>query len=69
MRVRCEDDKIRLCRIRGKMRKRNWVNEGDLVLVEPWVVQGDKKGDIVRVYRKNQVRLLKRKRKLKMDID
>jgi translation initiation factor 1A len=29
----CFDGKTRLCHIRGKMRKKVWVNQGDIVLI------------------------------------
>jgi len=59
--VRCQDGKERLCRIRGKMKRRVWIREGDVVLVSPWDFQFDKRGDIVWRYRKNQVELLRNK--------
>ena len=34
LRVKCLDGKIRMCRIPGRMRKRVWVREGDVVIVE-----------------------------------
>ena len=43
--VKCQDGKERLCRIRGKLKKRVWIREGDIVLVSPWEVQSDKRGD------------------------
>ncbi len=55
MLVRCSDNRIRLCRIPGKMKRRIWVKEGDIVIVKPWPVQGDEKGDIVWRYTKTQV--------------
>ena len=33
LKVRCQDNVIRTCRIPGKMRKRIWMREGDVVLV------------------------------------
>ena len=57
--VRCQDGKDRLCRIRGKMKRRGWIREGDVVLVSPWDFQSDKRGDIIWRYRRNQVELLK----------
>jgi len=53
--VRCQDGHERLCRIRGKMKRRVWIREGDIVLVSPWEFQSDKRGDIFRRYRKNQI--------------
>lgn len=58
MRVSCKDNKIRLCRIPGKMKRRIWIKEGDIVIVKPWAVQGDEKGDIVWRYTKPQVNRL-----------
>jgi translation initiation factor 1A len=52
--VKCQDGKERLCRIRGKLKRRVWVREGDIVLVSPWDFQSDKRGDIFWRYRRNQ---------------
>lgn len=61
MRVSCKDNKVRLCRIPGKLKRRIWIKEGDIVIVKPWAVQGDEKGDIVWRYTKPQVdRLINR---------
>ena len=54
MSVSCQDGYKRLCRVRGKMKKRNWVREGDVVLVSPWDFQYDVKGDIIFRYTRNQ---------------
>lgn len=53
--VRCKDEKVRVARIPGKMKRRIWVVVGDVVIVRPWDVQGDKKADIVWRYTKPQV--------------
>ncbi len=55
LRVRCKDGHTRMCRIPGKIRKRMWVREGDVVLVKPWEVQGNERGDIVYRYTNTQV--------------
>jgi translation initiation factor 1A len=47
--VRCTDDKIRSCRIRGKIKRRMWIRDNDLVLVAPWDFQSDK-ADIIWRY-------------------
>ena len=44
--VKCQDGKERLCRIRGKLKRRVWIREGDVVLVSPWDFQSDERGDI-----------------------
>ena len=64
-RVKCLDGKTRICRIPGRLKRRLWVREGDVVLVEPWQFEGDIKGDIVFKYRKTHVDWLKRKGFLK----
>eukprot|EP01126_Amoeba_proteus_P049610 TRINITY_DN5812_c0_g1_i11.p1 TRINITY_DN5812_c0_g1~~TRINITY_DN5812_c0_g1_i11.p1 ORF type:complete len:107 (+),score=23.68 TRINITY_DN5812_c0_g1_i11:73-393(+) len=53
----CFDGKKRLCHIRGKMRKRVWVNQGDIVLVGLRDYQDDK-GDILLKYNAEEARLL-----------
>jgi translation initiation factor 1A len=52
--VKCQDGNERLCRIRGKLKKRVWIREGDIVLVSPWDFQTETRGDIFWRYRKNQ---------------
>jgi translation initiation factor 1A len=64
--VKCQDGKERLCRIRGKLKRRVWVREGDIVLVSPWDFQSDTRGDIFWRYRKNQSDWLRNKGYLKM---
>lgn len=53
-RVRCLDGKTRNCRIPGRLKRKLWVREGDLVLVEPWEFGGDDKGDIIFKYKATQ---------------
>ena len=48
--VRCTDGKERLCIIPGRLRRRFWIKENDVVIVQPWVVQTDERGDIVWRY-------------------
>lgn len=61
----CQDGKERICRIPGRLKSKFWVKEGDLVLVKPWEVQSDERGDIVWQYKKLEVALLKEKGLLK----
>ena len=49
-RVRCSDNLERICSIPGRLRKRFWIKEGDLVMVLPLMVQSNEKGDIVWRY-------------------
>jgi translation initiation factor 1A len=57
--VKCLDGFTRLCRIRGKMKRRVWVRLNDIVIVSPWDFQRDKRGDITYRYRRNQTAWLK----------
>lgn len=66
MSVKCQDGETRVCRIRGKMKKRNWVREGDVVLVSPWDFQTEEKGDIIFRYTSNQADWLQNKGLLTM---
>jgi translation initiation factor 1A len=59
--VKCQDGHERLCRIRGKMKRRVWIREGDIVLVSPWDFQSDKRGDIIWRYKRSQAEWLRRK--------
>ena len=59
--VRCADNNERLCSIPGRLRRRFWIKENDIVLVKPWVVQGDQRGDIVWRYSIMDKSLLKSK--------
>jgi len=59
--VKCQDGHERLCRIRGKMKRRVWIRQGDIVLVSPWDFQSDKRGDIFWRYKRSQAEWLRRK--------
>jgi len=64
IRVRCMDGVVRLARIPGKIKKRIWMMEGDIVIVVPWSFQNEK-ADIVWKYSGPQVNWLQRKGFLK----
>jgi len=51
--VRCADGVERTARIPGRMQKRVWIREDDLVIVEPWDWQ-DEKADIVHRYEQSE---------------
>ena len=65
MRVKCLDGKTRICRIPGRLTRKLWVRDNDIVVVEPWEYGGDEKGDIIYKYTPTQVSFLKRKGYLK----
>jgi len=64
-RVICTDGKTRICRVPGHLKRELWVRPDNIVLVEPWEVEGDKKGNIIYKYSKNQAEWLKKKGYLK----
>ena len=64
-RVRCLDGKTRICRIPGRLKRRLWVRENDILIVEPWEYSGDEKGDIIYKYTPTQRVYLKNKGFLK----
>ena len=47
--VKCTDGQTRMCRIRGKMKRRMWIREKDVVLVSPWDFD-NRRADIVWRY-------------------
>jgi translation initiation factor 1A len=59
MKVACKDGKERMCRIPGKLKNKIWVKEGDVVIVKPFQIQGDSKGDVIWRYFPLQARILK----------
>jgi len=59
--VKCQDGHERLCRIRGKMKRRVWIRVGDVVLVSPWDFQSNQRGDLIWRYTKAQAELLRKK--------
>ena len=46
----CEDGNMRMIRIGGKFKRRMWCRVQDLIIIQPWVVQSDKKADLVYRY-------------------
>ena len=61
MLVQCQDGKERMCRVPGKIKRAIWVREGDYVLIVPWSVEGDEKGDISYRYTRVQAEQLRRR--------
>ena len=64
----CEDGKRRMGRIPGKLRRRMWVRENDLLIVVPWSFQ-DSKADVKFRYTPTQTSNLKRKGKIPEILD
>ena len=53
VKVRCMDGEERIARIPGRMQKRIWIREDDIVLVDPWDWQ-DEKADVAWRYEKQE---------------
>ncbi len=68
IKVMCGDGKSRIARIPGKLKKRMWIREGDLVIVKPWEFQNDK-CDVVWRYTKTQATHLSKRKLIPKDID
>lgn len=64
--VRCQDGNTRICRIPGKMKSKMWIKVGDVVLIKPWPIKGEERGDVVWQYSKAQVEYLREKGILKL---
>jgi translation initiation factor 1A len=60
IRVMCEDNVSRMGRITGKMKKKMWIREGDLLIIRPWGFQ-EGKADILFRYSRTQAQYLSRR--------
>ncbi len=45
--VKCSDGFTRRGRIRGKLKRRIWIRDNDIVIIAPWDFKADERGDIV----------------------
>ncbi|MDD4308299.1 MAG: translation initiation factor eIF-1A [Thermoplasmata archaeon] len=61
IKVMCADGKSRIGRIPGKLKKRMWIREGDLLIIRPWEFQEDDKADILFRYTRTQATNLARR--------
>jgi translation initiation factor 1A len=68
IKVMCADGKSRMGRIPGKIKKRMWIREGDLVIVMPWEFQ-DEKANILYRYTRTQATYLSRKKMIPKSVD
>ena len=68
IKIICQDGKSRLGRIPGKIKKRMWIREGDLVIVKPWSFQ-DAKANILYRYTKTQSTYLSKRKMLPETVD
>lgn len=56
--AQCFDGVKRLCHIRGKLRKKVWINQGDIILIGLRDYQ-DSKADVIQKYNPDEARNLK----------
>ena len=68
IRVMCEDNVSRMGRITGKMKKKMWIREGDLLILRPWGFQ-EGKADILFRYSRTQSQYLARKNLLPASVN
>jgi translation initiation factor 1A len=66
--VACQDGVTRLARIPGRMKRRLWIREGDLVIIKPWDFQ-DAKADVVWRFTRTQAMNLSRRGNVPESID
>ena len=57
--VKCTDDITRRGRIRGKLKRRIWIRDHDIVIIAPWDFKYNERGDIIWRFTLSQVDWLK----------
>ena len=64
--VNCSDGKERICGVPGKFKRRFFIKSNDIVIIKPWSVQSDERGDIVYKYSFIEVNKLKETKNLEI---
>lgn len=62
--VQCMDGIERMARIPGRLKRRQWVKVGDVVIIVPWDFQ-DEKAELIYRYKRPQAEWLRKKGYLK----
>ena len=57
--VKCLDGITRRGRIRGKLKRRIWIRDNDIVIIAPWDFKSEERGDILWRFTLPQVDWLK----------
>jgi len=68
IKVICEDGKSRIARIPGRIKRKQRIRAGDLVIIKPWSVQ-DEKADIIFRYTHIEATNLSKRNLLPKEID
>ena len=66
--VKCIDGITRRGRIRGKLRRRIWIRENDIVIIAPWDFKPTERGDILWRFTLPQVDWLKQNNHIPKDL-
>ena len=66
--VKCVDGITRRGRIRGKLRRRIWIRENDIVIIAPWDFKPTERGDILWRFTLPQVDWLKQNAHIPKDL-
>ena len=66
--VKCTDGITRRGRIRGKLRRRIWIRENDIVIIAPWDFKPTERGDILWRFTLPQVDWLKQNDHIPKDL-
>ena len=65
--VKCTNGVTRRGRIRGKLKRRVWIRDNDIVIIAPWGFGDEDRGDILWRYTLPQVEWLKQNEKIPID--
>ena len=64
----CEDGKNRMVRIPGRLKRRMWTRVNDIILIQPWPIQSDRKADLVYRYLPAERNWLRKRKMLPEDL-
>jgi translation initiation factor 1A len=65
--VKCADGVTRRGRIRGKLKRRVWIRDNDIVIIAPWLFGKAERGDILWRYTLPQADWLKQNNHIPKD--
>ena len=65
--VKCTDDITRRGRIRGKLKRKIWIRDNDIVIIAPWDFKPTERGNIIWRFILGQVKWLRNNGHLQKD--